>query len=435
MRESVRALRRTPGRSILTIAGLGLATALVVLLLALSAGIETSAGSLAVASGVDLLATSANTSLTSGTFPPVTGAHAIPTAFRSADPNVATASPWLVSELVFANASLYAASNASANGSGVPADWSPTGSGVVGWIPGENGGLETPPVLAGPGFPSPGDPHFANGTYSGPFTRAVVLDSGLASVLHVVPGDLVWVEPTGPTGPSALPAWFGNASAFRVVGISGPFWLIPSALLGFFYLSELQSLVGGANASTDYASVILVHLSDPSNPAHDQTLLSRAFPELTVFTLGNVLGAIQQVVDLYRTFGTLIGAIGIAVATLFTSTVLLMSVDDRSREIAVTRAMGYARASIGGRVVEEALLFGAFGLLVGFPLGLGGAYGIDLFLRRILPGLPGSFSFVSLDASVLVGGAATVLLLSLAAAIAPAIRAMRMPIAEELRAP
>ena len=52
-------------------------------------------------------------------------------------------------------------------------------------------------------------------------------------------------------------------------------------------------------------------------------------------TLGNVLGAVNQLVDVYRTFGTLVGAIGIVIAALFTSTVLLMSVDDRSQELAL----------------------------------------------------------------------------------------------------
>ena len=435
MRAAWRSIGRRKGRSALTILGIALATSLVVLLLALSAGVETSADRLATSSGVDLLATSANTSLSTAAFPPMSGAHSMPARFAAADPNVATASPWVLGDLVFANSTLYARSNASANGSAVPSGWGPTGSAAVGWIPGDNTGIEVPSVTAGTGFPDPGDPHYANGSFNGTPTGDVVLDQGLAGVLQVGVGSLLWVNPATPAGPASLAGWFANASAFRVVGISGPFWLLPSALLGFFYLSELQSLIGGASASTDYASLVLVHLRSNDHPATDQTTLARSFPALTVFTLGDILGEVQRTVDLYRTFGAIIGLLGLVVATLFTSTVLLMSVDDRSRDIAVQRALGFSRASVGLEVVEESLTMGVLGLLVGLPLGFLAATGVNAFLEGLLAGLPAGFSFVSFDPSVLGLGFAEVLFVSLAASAAPALRAIRLPIASELRAP
>jgi putative ABC transport system permease protein len=426
------AIRRRPGRSALTAIGVGLAVGLVVLLLALSAGIETSASELATQSGVDLLMVSANTSLAAGSgFPPVPGAHDLASAVPHADPNVATASPWLVSDLVFGNASLWAA----ANRSDVPSSWSPTGSGAVGWIPDDNGGIETPPVYNGTGFTAAGDPHFANGSYAGPRTGQIELDQSLAVILRVDVGDLVWVRPAPPTGPAALAGWYANATAFRVVGVTGPFWLVPSALLAFLYLSELQSLVGGATASTDYASLILIHLHDPSNPASDQSTLAAAFPGLTVFTLANILGAVQDVVNLYQTFGVLIGVIGLVVATLFTTTVLQMSVDDRSREIALLRAVGHTRASIGLLVVEEACVLGTLGLAVGLPVAYLGALAINGFLLRLLVGLPAGFSFVSFDSTVVAAGVVLVVGIGLVAAIAPAARAVQLPVAQELGAP
>src|SRR5579871_6404048 len=263
---SLDAIRRRPGRSAATVVGIGLSTGLVVLLLALSSGVQTSATRLAASSGIDLLATSANTSISDGTFPPVLDAHRVPSQLSGTDPNVASASPWLLGDLVFANSSLFAASNLSANGTGVPADWGPTSGGAVGWIPDDNGGLETP-------------------------------------------------------------------------------------------------------------------------------------------------------------------------ATLFTTTVLLMSVDDRSRELALLRAIGYTRARIGGLVLQEGLFLGALGLGLGLVVGTLGAYGLNAFLDRLLPGLPAGFSFVSIDATVVAGGSLEVLVIGVLASLAPAARAMGIPVAEELRAP
>ncbi|MGC2288869.1 MAG: FtsX-like permease family protein [Thermoplasmata archaeon] len=434
MHYSADALRRRAGRTALTALGIGLATALVLVLLSVSAGIQASAFRLATSSGVDLLGTSTNTSLSTTSFPPLTGAHQLAREIPASDPNVATASPWLVSSLVFANASLFAASNSSANGSSVPATWQPATATSIGWIPGDNTGLEVPSIVSGSNLPVGGDPHYANGSYTGPRTDDVVLNTALAQLLHIGPNATVWASAQSPSGPSSLGSWFAQATPFRVIGLSGPFWFLPSAALGMFYLSELQQVVGGNTAWTDYASLVLIHLVDPTLASQDQARLEAAFPAITFFTLGNVLGAIQHVVDLYRTFGTLVGLIGILVATLFTATVLLMSVEDRSRELALLRAVGYSRAQVGGFVVQEGLLLALLGLAVGLPLGFIGATLLNDFLGRLVSGLPTGFTFVAFNTSVLAEGVVEVLLIGLVASLIPLVRALRIPVAEELRA-
>ena len=431
MRYALDAIRRRPGRSALTALGIGLAVGLVVVLLAISAGIQTSSSELATASGVDLIAASPNTTLIGNSLPPVDQAHALAAEIPASDSNVAVASPWLIGDLVYGNASLHAAVNASS----VPGSWALTDAGSVGWIPSDNGGIQTPEITNGTGFTYPGDPHYGNGTYRGPATHEIVLDQGLASVLGVTVGSVVWAAPAAPAPGESLAEWYANATAFRVVGLSGPFWLVPSALLGFLYLSEMQELVGGASASTDYASLILIHLTDPTQAAADQTKIELHFPDLTVFTLADILSEIQHVVDLYRTFGVLIGAIGIVVAALFATSVLQMSVDDRSRELALLRAIGYSRARVAGFVVEESVILAAFGFALGLPVAYVGAYALNLYLLRLVPGLPTSFAFVSFDLTVILSGIALVVAVGLAAAVAPAARAMQLPVAEELRAP
>lgn len=434
MRYAWDAIRRRPGRSALTGLGIGLAAGLVVLLLALSAGVQTSATTLAYASGVDLLAASSaagNSGFLNGAPPPIPDSHPLASEIPTTDPNVVVASPWLIDDLVFGNQSLWAA----ANSSQVPTGWGPTLSGVVGWIPSDNTGLEVPPLYQGDGFNYSGDPHYARGAFNGSPTREIVLDQALAESLGVGVGDAVWAQPAGPPSNGSLQGWYANATPFVIVGVSGPFWLVPSALLSFVYLSELQSLVAAGSSSTDYSTLILIHLADPTDPSTDQSRIQRAFPSLTVFTLADILTEIQHVVSVYRTFGELIGAVGLVVAALFTTTILQMSVDDRSRELALLRAVGFRRARVGLFVVEEALLLSVLGLAVGLPVAWGSGLAIDSFLRRTVGGLPTGFSFVSFDGPVLLVGVGVVAAIGLAAAIAPAARAMMLPVAEELRAP
>lgn len=431
MRYAWDALRRRPGRAAASALGIGLATALVVTLLATSEGIDSSADRLAVASGVDLLVTSGNTSILGGSYPTFGGAHAIPTSFVRADPNVETASPWLLGSLTFANVSLRNATAANA----VPLGWAPTDAGSVGWIPGQSSGLDLPPILNGPGYPTPSDPLYSNGTYGGAPTHAVVLDAQLAAVLAVRPGDPVWISPAAPSGPQSLPAWFETARTFTVVGISGPYWLLPSALLGFLYLSEMQQLVYGGTERGDAASLVLVHLSDPTDPPADQSKLAAAFPALSFFTLSDILTTVQNAVSLYRTFGALVGFAGLAVAVLFATTVLLMSVEDRSRELALLRAIGYPRRTVVRYVLEESLIVSAFGLLAGLALGYVGAFVFNLTLLRLVSGLPAGFSFVAFDGAVLGLAVVEVTVVAIAAAVLPAVRSWTIPIALELRSP
>ncbi len=433
MRYAWSAIRRRPVRSALTAIGIGLAVALVVLLLSIGAGIQTSAVRLAAQSGVDVIASSAP--VTSSQFPPIPRAHSLPAAFERASPLIANSSPWLLSDLVFGNATLWAAANQSQHGGTIPPGWTLTAATSIGWIPGDNAGLDVPTITEGPGFSSSGDPHFAD-NYTGPFTHEVVIDSELAVELGVGVNSTLWTS-NQPIPPNAtgLAGWYANATGFRVVGISQPYWLIPSASLAFFYLSELQTVIGVASPQLDYASLVLIHTVAPSDAAAAAAALSRAFPQLYFIPINEILTTIESTVSLYESFGALVGAIGVIVALLFTGAVLWMSVDDRSREIAVLRAVGFPRSVIGGYVLEEGLTLSALGLVIGLPLAYLGSIGLNAFLSRLVTGLPLGFSFVSFNDSVIASALGLVVAIGLAAAAFPAARAVRLPIAEELRAP
>jgi len=85
-------------------------------------------------------------------------------------------------------------------------------------------------------------------------------------------------------------------------------------------------------------------------------------------------------------------------------------------------------------VVEEGLLLAGLGLLVGLPFGFAGATLLNDFLSRFVSGLPTGFSFVSFNGSVIGQGVVEVLIIGLVASLIPLVRALRIPVAEELRA-
>ncbi len=435
MRFAWDGIRRRPGRSAVTSLGIGLAVALVVLLLAVGAGISSSAGYLATQSGVDLIGVSPGAAPPSTQFPPIASAHPLAHEIRQADASVESASPWLIASLLFGNSSLWARANQTSGGQGIPAGWVPTSGTSIGWIPSDNRGITTPPLVNGTGFTYPGDPHYANGSYDGLFTHEIVIDQGLAAELGVTVGSLVWANPRSVAGPAEVEGWYANATAFRVVGITEPYYLIPTASLAMFYLSELQSVTGSGSSQADYTSLILIHLVSGASAGAVQSLLAARFPGVGFFTLADVLGAIQSEINLYSVFGELVGATGLVVATLFTTTVLLMSVDDRRKEIAILRAIGYPRATVGSYVVEESLLLAGLGLAAGLPLAYLMGLGLNRLLSGFLSGLPSGFAFIRFDPSVAALGLLIVLALGLVGSIAPVLRASWIPVSQELRTP
>ncbi|EQD67236.1 ABC-type transport system permease protein, partial [mine drainage metagenome] len=278
MRFAWDGIRRRPGRSVATALGIGLAVALVILLLAVGAGISSSAGYLATQSGVDLIGVSPGAAPPSTQFPPIASAHPLTQEVRRADSSVESASPWLIASLLFGNSTLWSRANQSVDGTGLPAGWGPTSGTSIGWIPGDNTGITTPLLVNGTGFTYPGDPHYANGSYDGPFTHEIVIDQGLATQLGVSVGGLVWASPRSAAGPAEVEGWYANATAFRVVGITEPYYLIPTAALAMFYLSELQSLTGSASPGADYASLLLIHLDPGASAAAAQSRLELPVP-------------------------------------------------------------------------------------------------------------------------------------------------------------
>jgi len=99
----------------------------------------------------------------------------------------------------------------------------------------------------------------------------------------------------------------------------------------------------------------------------------------------------------------------------------------RVREVGMLQALGYSRASIVCSLTEESVFAAACGALIGVAIGaplLGGAA-----VRFAM----GAFALV-VDAPVLLAGVLGGLLVGLVGAIPPAVRCLRLPITEALKA-
>ena len=103
------------------------------------------------------------------------------------------------------------------------------------------------------------------------------------------------------------------------------------------------------------------------------------------------------------------------------------AVTGRVRELATLQTIGFLRRAIALALVQEALLLAAGGSLVAAVLALGVVNGVAVRFTM------GAFQ-LRIDSVAVVVGCGTGLLLGVIGAIPPAIRSMRLPVAEGLKA-
>jgi predicted permease len=124
------------------------------------------------------------------------------------------------------------------------------------------------------------------------------------------------------------------------------------------------------------------------------------------------------------TMFTIFGLLALAVAAVGLYSVLAFDVAQRTREIGVRTALGARTARLLGLVVSRGVLLGG----IGVALGLAVAYLVAPYIQDLL------FETSPRDPSIFVGVAIVLLTVSVAASLAPALRATRVDPVTALRA-
>ena len=249
----------------------------------------------------------------------------------------------------------------------------------------------------------------------------ILVDTDSAEKFHIPVGGKVEVIAAGQTLPATVVGFvkFGNST-------------LGSATFTAFVPSQAQELLIGAKGSwtTVQAS------ADPG--VSQQTLKQRVQSALSSAGLSNNL--VVQTKDAYaadqadqiksqlKFFNILLlvfAFISVFVAVFIIFNTFTVLVAQRTRELALMRALGASRRQVLSSVVFEAALVGIGSAIIGIGLGLLVADG----LRALLGVFGGSFDTVSLQlrtrtiiVSLLVGGLATI-----TASVVPAVRAARIP--------
>jgi putative ABC transport system permease protein len=131
-----------------------------------------------------------------------------------------------------------------------------------------------------------------------------------------------------------------------------------------------------------------------------------------------------------RVTGVLWGlmALAFAVASLGVVNTLAMNVHDQTHEFGLLRALGLKRRQVGKVVVAQAVLLAGISLLPGALAGVGMAYAI----HRAGAAWAGPQAAFRIDALLVLGCCVLAVVMAILAAVVPARRAVRLPVAHAL---
>ena len=162
-------------------------------------------------------------------------------------------------------------------------------------------------------------------------------------------------------------------------------------------------------------------------PISEMTLqIAEKFPNGKVTAMKQAVMSKMQSIELFKSFSLGVSILVIFIGSLLVLVTMMGSVNERTREIGIFRAIGFRRGHVMQIILLEALLLGIIGGIIGFVLGNLTAYGIIPIVMKdgVFAGINSSLGIISVLMAV---G------LSLLASLYPAYKASNMDPSEALR--
>ena len=196
-------------------------------------------------------------------------------------------------------------------------------------------------------------------------------------------------------------------------------------LLLFAALKNVQNITG----RKDELSVIEVAAFCNTCPIDEMVQqLSDALPEARVTAIKQAVESRLETVRHFKRFSLGISAVVLFIGSLIVFTTMMASVNERTKEIGIFRAIGFRKRHIIQIILLEAFLIGLLAGLAGYLAGTGVS-------RMTLPFFLQSQGIgITWNVSMALSATAISIVLALSASAYPALRAARLDPAEALRA-
>lgn len=421
-------LRRRSARTVLTITGVSLAITLAIIMFSISEGIRESTDEIIERTGIDLLVMSSGGDILVGGGELFDG--------REMAEKINVSNEQIKGTYPLQRERMYITADKTDPESEIPKVAGIIATGSSREVS-ENFGVAR--VIEGDYLPTPGDPFYQNRTYAGgttsdKFTHEILLNSILADYLDVDIGDEVYISFQLPTTLDSYDDWLNNATWFRVEGILTQSFEDEGEMSVTMHLSELQYIAG--KSEHDKVDMIIVDLYNPSDAKEVKDWFEEDFEDkkkISVVTQDDIREEIARFTSIYRGFSEMVAGITIVVALLFISTVIMISVKERTGELSALRALGFSRYSIFKLVLVESVLICLIGFVIGMILGTFGAEIINIYAQSAATGLPEGFKIAKVTPLLILKAAGSIILVGVFVGLIPAYWASRLNIIEALK--
>jgi putative ABC transport system permease protein len=240
----------------------------------------------------------------------------------------------------------------------------------------------------------------------------------------------------------------GGVSVGDIVSISSQFGVSDYTLVGVFTFGDADSAAGAVSAELTLREAqrlagaegqidsVLVAADDGVSEEELVRRIRPGLPEGAEAVTG--AAAAEQQADevqsgfaFFRQILTIFGGLALLVGTFLISNTFSILVAQRTRELALLRAVGASRSQVLLSVLTEALAVGVVAAVVGLAAGVGLAMGVTKVLEAVGADLPSSG--LVLGARTIVVAFVVGIVVTSLAAIIPAVRATRVPPLAALR--
>ena len=182
----------------------------------------------------------------------------------------------------------------------------------------------------------------------------------------------------------------------------------------------------------DRASLFMIRVRQGADPDRVREWIESYIPTVSAISVATAIAQVDQRLSYFRQLALILGSVSLLVGFLLVTTLVTVSVNERSGEIAVMRAIGVSRNHVVQQIVAEGVAISIIGALVGLGLGLATAKYLNGILSTF-PGLPMAIDFFLFQPVAAWSALGLLTASGIAAGIYPAWRAASLPIAETLR--
>lgn len=219
-----------------------------------------------------------------------------------------------------------------------------------------------------------------------PTANEVILGSDVAHSLGLRPKQIITIK----------------GQYFTVAGVVQPTGSTENDQAVFIDLAVLQKLSNRPNAISLIEAAALCYTC-PLEEVTQQ--LSAKLPGTKVTALKSALEFRDNTVNKFNLFARIISLILFLASSLVITMTMKASVEERTREIGILRAIGFRKRLIIQIILTEAGLLSALGGLLGYLLGMGAAVNFGSVLVKAQVQIPwqSNLLFYALGASLLIG--------------------------------